>query len=361
MNPSLMTRVLVMCLFLSIWSFKTVEAQDVVAKNKDVSIGLLINDYNELEATFAANYAVRQINAKGGIHGRSVKLVTRSVEGTWGTGSNEVVHMVFQDKVEAILGSIDGRNSHLAEQVIAKTQVLYVSTWASDPTLTQAYVPWYFSLVPTDDQQAEQFYNLLDNEKKSYRVLVLYDQSYDASQALSSFKKLSEKHKRLDLDEIKFESQEITAELKSRLLQLDYDAILLLGKDLPLSSVFQVLQDENVFLPVYVNSHAMSSMDFKLVKNLLKDQLINPNYIQSTTSEFSNLQTQFIDTYNRESGLIAAKVYDGLMMIAEGLKQAGSESEKLKNTVSGIKFQGVTGDIQFDSNGKLIAVHKSSK
>ena len=47
------------------------------------------------------------------------------------------------------MGSHDGRNAHLVEQVATKSQVVFLSAWASDPTLSQAFVPWFFSCVPT--------------------------------------------------------------------------------------------------------------------------------------------------------------------------------------------------------------------
>ncbi len=130
-----------------------IQSQEKIEEQEFIPLGLLVNNHNEQQAGFAARLAINKINDKGGINGKPLKLITRSVEGFWGAGSGEVVDLVFNEKVMAILGSIDGRNSHLAEQVIAKTQVLYISAWASDPSLSKAYVPWYFSIVPTDDQQ----------------------------------------------------------------------------------------------------------------------------------------------------------------------------------------------------------------
>ena len=77
------------------------------------------------------------------------------MEGPWGTGSKEAVSLIFDDEVTAIMGSHDGRNAHLVEQVTTKTRIVFLSAWASDPTLSQAFVPWYFSCVPNDMQQAD--------------------------------------------------------------------------------------------------------------------------------------------------------------------------------------------------------------
>ena len=77
------------------------------------------------------------------------------MEGPWGTGSKQAVNLVFDEEVVAMLGSHDGRNAHLVEQVSAKSRVVFLSAWSGDPTLAQAFVPWFFNCVPNDLQQAD--------------------------------------------------------------------------------------------------------------------------------------------------------------------------------------------------------------
>lgn len=320
------------------------------------NIGLLVNDSNELEATFTAKSVVDQINLNGGIQGSPVNLTIRSVEGSWGTGANEVVKMVFEDEVDIILGSIDGRNSHLAEQVIAKTQVLYVSAWASDPSLTQAYVPWYFSVVPTDEQQASLLVDRIAENQNSESCLVIYDATYDASQALNSFRSLAESKKELIYEEIRIASAKDLTGLKNKIQGVEYASYLLLGKELPLREIAGLLQNQNSFRPTFLNLQAMSSMQFNSIKELQDGALINGFTKLSYSEEFIALRTEFRATYGNELGLVAAHVYDGLKIIKAALNRAGTDAEKLKHVMAKTKYQGVTGEIQFDSNGKLKSV-----
>ena len=92
-----------------------------------------------------------------GAMGYTFELLTRSMAGSWGTGSKKAVDLIFEEDVWTILGSHNGRNAHLVEQVTAKSQIVFLSVWATDPTLSQAYVPGYFSCVPNDLQQANFF------------------------------------------------------------------------------------------------------------------------------------------------------------------------------------------------------------
>src|SRR5450756_1253186 len=106
----------------------------------------LIPDNNSIAAKHGAEMAISKANEDGGFDGKPFQLVIRSMEGPWGTGSKQAVDLIFEENVCAIMGSPDGRNGHLVEQVTTKARIVFLSTWASDPTLAQAFVPWYFTL-----------------------------------------------------------------------------------------------------------------------------------------------------------------------------------------------------------------------
>ena len=120
--------------------------QEHIVPDKTIKIGLLIPDNNSIAAKHGAEMAIRKANENGGFDGKPFQLVIRSMEGPWGTGSKQAVDLIFEENVCAIMGSPDGRNGHLVEQVTTKARIVYLSIWASDPTLAQAFVPWYFTL-----------------------------------------------------------------------------------------------------------------------------------------------------------------------------------------------------------------------
>lgn len=98
----------------------------------------------------AATLAVEEANDGGGLHGLPVRLVPRWSENPWGTGVGQVARMVHEDQVWAILGSVDGPGTHLAEQVVAKARLSLVSPVSTDESVNLAGVPWMFSLAPGD-------------------------------------------------------------------------------------------------------------------------------------------------------------------------------------------------------------------
>lgn len=99
--------------------------------------------------------AVEEINADGGIEGTPVRLVQRWSQDPWRGGAKDVTRLVYEDSVLAVIGSINGASTHVAEQVVTKARVPLLSPVSADPTLTYIRIPWIFRLPPSDEAQAE--------------------------------------------------------------------------------------------------------------------------------------------------------------------------------------------------------------
>ena len=331
------------CLILLLTASLFVNAQSGNDLKDHISIGLLVNNQNEISATCSAEMAVKKINDLGGIKGKPLKLIIRSVEGSWGTGSGEVVDLVFNEEVLAILGSIDGRNSHLAEQVIAKTQVIYLSAWASDPSLSKAYVPWYFSLVPNDDQQTSSMIEEISKKSKIQHLLVVHDSSYDTGQALKSLERGLNRKENLKKTTLLFKSLE-SFELQKKVENDTFDAIILLGRQTPVTMIVKQLAATGKNIPVYTNLAAQESTGY------LSQQQKNRNEQGVITSDFEKI---FLENCKRKSGPVATYTYDGIMILADILKKSGKDQGSLLQNMSQINYQGVTGVVEFDSRGRL--------
>jgi branched-chain amino acid transport system substrate-binding protein len=73
-----------------------------------------------------------------------VSLVGIRSEGSWGKASDDLVHVVYAEKVVAIV-TLDRASAHLAEQIGVKSFVPVIAI-SSDRALTSANIPWIFRL-----------------------------------------------------------------------------------------------------------------------------------------------------------------------------------------------------------------------
>jgi ABC-type branched-subunit amino acid transport system substrate-binding protein len=97
--------------------------------------------------------AIEQANAADGYRGVEFSLVQRWAGVPWAAGSKEVIRLVYEDRVWAIITSGDGAG-HIAQQIAAKAYVPVIAPLSSASSLTHTGVPWIFRLPPDDRQQA---------------------------------------------------------------------------------------------------------------------------------------------------------------------------------------------------------------
>jgi branched-chain amino acid transport system substrate-binding protein len=97
-----------------------------------------------------AKLAVEESNASGGYRAMPFRLVQEWDENPWSGGAAGVARLVYQERVWAVIGGIDGTSTHLAEQVVAKARLALVDPASTDRTVNSASVPWMFSCLPDD-------------------------------------------------------------------------------------------------------------------------------------------------------------------------------------------------------------------
>ncbi len=108
-----------------------------------------------------AQLAIEQANAAGGYTARKIpfELVVKNDNGLWGATGNEIINMAYKDKVWAILGTVDGANTHIAIRVALKIEIPMINSGDLDPTLMETNIPWIIRCVGDDRQQG---YMLVD-------------------------------------------------------------------------------------------------------------------------------------------------------------------------------------------------------
>jgi branched-chain amino acid transport system substrate-binding protein len=326
-----------------------------------IRIGLLVskrpdgNDAN-LSAWHGAELSIKDFNERGGYKGRPVRLVVRSCDGPWGTGSKQAVSLIFNDSVIAILASTDGRNAHLIEQVITKTRVATVSAWATEVTLTQAFVPWFYRCVPNDLQQAMVMADSIYRNGEEVNLTVLYYSDYDSRNAMQTFNKfIEEKGYKLPV-QIEYNPDSITAdEVISMIRRNETGIVLIFGSSsMPGSLTGDIIEKLKDVL-IYSNTWGLYDpallMRIRMGHNHVN--FVAPDI--STGKSVSKFQEDFMKDYGYPPDAPAAYAYDGMSIILQSLLKSGPDRQKIRDCLAPIQYtQGVSGPVRFDENGNLL-------
>ena len=71
-----------------------------------------------------------------------------------------------------------------------------------------------------------------------------------------------------------------------------------------------------------------------------------------------DFQNEFKKYFDLTPDAIASYAFDGMNLIIEAIRNAGFTREKIQIALSKIRFEGVTGTIQFDERGNRLGTPK---
>lgn len=316
-----------------------------------VKIGLLIPDQHSLAAKQGAALAIRQANQAGGRW--SFELVTRSCEGLWGAGSKESVSLVFEDNVVAIMGSLDGRNAHLAEQVATKTRIVFLSAWATDMTLSKAFVPWYFRCIPNDRQQAASLAHEIYERKKYKKVATIAMETYDARLAASTFAKVIASLGASAPGQFSYDlPQSDLAEILASIEEQGTEAIVLFGDQDFASEIIPAMRQRGMNQMIFgtlalTDGLKSTGPDWSTLEGVI---LVSPGHW--FTDGGMAFQQAFRKTFGYQPGAAAAYAYDGINVILSVIRRAGTDRDRIIEAFAETDYRsGITGKIRFDAKG----------
>ena len=321
------------------------------SQKKPIKIGLLIQDKSCVEAKQAAELAIRNANSRGS-KGIDFELIVRSMEGPWGTGSKAAVTMIFDEDVVAIMGSHDGRNAHLVEQVATKSRVVFLSAWSSDPSLAQAFVPWFFNSVPNDLQQAEALTDEIYNKRKLTKTFIVSDNDYDSQSALKNFLKIiSNEGRSVPILLASDSSGKYLNDLTGKISAADNCCVVLFVRPPKSATIAKHMKINHLNQPVFA---PLALLDESKIPHEDLDYYENMIFVSSldlSRSKGFSFYEEYRKEYGSPPGAVAAYAYDGMNILIEAIRSGGTEREKLQETLKEFKYEGISGIIQFDEKG----------
>jgi len=308
-----------------------------------------------------AQLAIEEANEEGGYRGRPFRIVHREVDGPWGVAGKEMVRLVYEDGVWAVLGSVDGPNSHIAGQICTKAWVPVVTPTSTDPSLTQVNDPWLFRCIPTDERQALALAEYIFRDKGYIRVggIFLDDDNENYGRiGMREFERIARRMGRplamkvgFRLDQTDFSEQ---VELVKR---ANPQALVIWGTPEESGRFVKALREVGLCQEVFGSSALAVPIFLKAAGRWAEGVTVvypyDPSRPDSLTQKFN---LKFMKRYGELPDFYAAYAYDGMRMIIAAIRDAGLNQGRIRDALAGFRnFPGVTGPITLDGSGNRIA------
>lgn len=300
--------------------------------------------------------AVSEINAKGGINGKKVKLESMDDKGDATEASNAFNKLSGDNNVLAVAGpTISATTAAVAPLADQAKLVTIAPAATSDSIETGNYL---FRTCFKDSYQGEVAARFAAENLKVKKVAVLYGTGDPYSSGVGeAFAKAAEK---LGLEVVDKESSssaddtEYSAQLQK--IQASGAELLYAPYYYSVAGPYIIPQARSVGFEGYV----MGPDGYDGLKLTGDKSQYNKTYYTTHYSADDNTNTKvqdFIKSYksknNAEPNTFAALGYDTIYMIKQAIEKAGKNAtrEDVRNAVAGMTFDGVTGKFTMDKSG----------
>jgi ABC-type branched-subunit amino acid transport system substrate-binding protein len=295
--------------------------------------------------------AIEEANARGGYAKRNVpfELVVSNDNGLWGASGNEIVKLAYGDRVWAILGTIDGANSHIAIRVALKAEILMINSGDTDPTFIETNIPWVARVIGDDRQMGYLLMDYLYRKLDFERVGIIR-----GSNRYGRFgvRELRDGSRRLGYPaalEMAYElgSDDFSLQLE-RLQKADVEAIVHWGDAKESALVLNQMREMGMRQPYFASERSVSD-EFVEIAGANAEGVVcgfpwNPERKDRRLAIF---RENFRKRFGIEPDTYAAHAYDGMNMVVWAVQVAGLNRAKIRDVLAYMTrpWPGVTGDI----------------
>lgn len=334
-----------------------------------ITIGLFLPQGGPLatlgeEVTRGVAIAVRRANEEGGIGGRHVRIAVAASDRLWEGASNELVRLIYDEGAVGVIGALDGRSAHLAEQVITRARgaALFMTPWASETTLTRVRVPWFFRLVPDDRQQADVLARELFEAHRLRRVAVWVGDGFDSRAAAEAFRRVAPvgsieefRAEREAVDPgaaVAAEAEAPTAvqHLQKRIAAGDIDAVVLFAPAESAGNLVAALSEAGPVPPLF-GPLGLRQPGFLAATTGTGAPitLVAPGQIEADRLGF---EQDYLNAHGVAPTVPSLYGHDAAMALIEALAATGSENgDRLAAALHGFALRGATGEVRFNDQG----------
>ena len=301
-----------------------------------------------------ARLAIEHANANGGYRGSGIpyELVVKNDNGLWGASGSEIIDLAYKDKVWAIVGTIDGANSHIAIRVALKIEIPMMNTGDTDPTFIETNIPWVFRNI-TDDRT--MCYLLADFAFKKLGLTKIAALRAGNRYGRMSIDEFRDGARRLGFPfatemQYRLGDTDYTTQLK-RIQDLKPDAVITYGNSYESALVLKQMREMGMD-QWYFGSDRMVTQEFL---DIVGDKAgkVAAGYPYNPTSK-DDRHVQFIEAFKERFGAepetYAGHAYDGIEMLVQAIEEAGLNRALIRDTLAEMtNFHGVTGIKEMDA------------
>ena len=305
-----------------------------------------------------AQLAIDQANAAGGYCGKPFKLMLHNDSAIWGASSNEVVKMVYDDKVWAMFGSISGDTTHIALRVALRAEVPLINSAATDPTIPETIIPWYFTDLQDDRVQGYTLARHIYTELGLKRVALLRVNDRYGRFGVGKFRDASRRLGHPVVIEQKFFGPDTDFRRQLRVIaDSRVDGIVLWTDQKQAAMILKQMKELGMKQRVFGSHRTIGDELVQAAGDAAEGmEAVFPYDPTREDQRWKDFNVRYQQANHEKADQFAALAYDSMQVLLKGICQAGLNRARIRDAITGIAtYKGVTGEMILDPNCKNIS------
>ncbi|MCS6838065.1 MAG: ABC transporter substrate-binding protein [Bdellovibrionaceae bacterium] len=322
---------------------------------------ILIGQFASLtgsEATFGIStdegvrMVIDEVNEKGGIKGRKIKLITLDDQGKPEEAASVVTRLIEQHKVVALIGEVASTRSLAAAPIAQAKKIPMISPSSTNPQVTEVG-DYIFRVCFIDPFQGEVMARFVIDHLKLKKVAVLRDLKSDYSVGLANF--FIKKFKELGgevLADLSYQAGDV--DFKAQLTQiksLNPEGLYIPGYYTDVGLIARQARELGIKVPLLGGDGWDSSKLFEIGGSAVENSYFSNHYSNESDDPLvKDFVKRYQEKYKKTPDGLAAQGYDAAKILVHVLESIDEITpQKIRDGLAQVKnFKGVTGVITID-------------
>lgn len=297
----------------------------------------------------AVNMAVEEINAKGGVLGKTLEVVVEDDEATPEKTVNAFKKLVTQDKIIGLVGALTSKCSLAITREAQQRKIVMISPTSTNDTVTDAG-DYIFRACYNDSFQGVVVAQFAYDTLKGKKAAIIFDNTNDYSKGLKdNFKKKFEELGGTITAEEAYATGD--ADFKAQLTKIkgtNPDVLFIPDYYNTVSLIAKQVRSQGITIPM------LGADGWDEITNNAGDEVIDCYYSNHYSPDADDAEVkEFVKKYNEKFGMtpnaLAALAYDATYILVDAINKAGSaDPEKIKAAMMETNKKFVTGQIKFN-------------
>lgn len=346
---------LTMVVVISIFGFSHAVAQGVLKLGTAQPVTGGANLYG-LTTLQGLNLAIEDVNAKGGIGGRKIELISYDTTSKPPVATTLAQRLIYEDKVPLIFGSGSSLDNLAMMEVTEKESFPLFIPSAASPQITAKGYKWVWRLSLNDGITAQLLGRYI-SQKSQWKRIALFHENTEygnpPTDVLAEMIKGLKDKAMVGRETFSRGDTDVTGQLM-RIKSANPDVVvtwsvytegaLIARQSKQVGLKAQLIGNQAIQLPEYVQLAGAAAEGVMCIESTSSQ--VNPD------SKIQAFAKRYEEKFKRSIYNSSVDGYDGAMVITEVLKKVGTDRKKVQNALNTMTFQGIAEAVRFDSTGQ---------